>query len=113
MRITLKSQGLTSPNVFNGQKWRGYSLKIYLGATAGNEKKRSFSIVVYFYNISFSVINSTVKCHAKVSCCIVCDNIGCAFINKKFKDFIVMKHDEHHICDAGRVETIVETLDWV
>ena len=74
-------------------------------------KKRSFSIVVYFYNISFSVINSTIKYHAKVSCCIVCDNIGCAFINKKFKDFIVMKHDEHHICDAGRVETIVGTLD--
>lgn len=74
-------------------------------------KKKSFSIVVYFYNISFSVINSTVKCHAKVSCCIVCDNTGCAFINKKFKGFIVMKHDEHHICDAGRVETIVETLD--
>ena len=24
----------------NGQKWRGYSLKIYLGATAGNEKQK-------------------------------------------------------------------------
>lgn len=43
MGITLKSQRLTSPNVFNGQKWRGYSLKIYLGATAGNEKKKEVS----------------------------------------------------------------------